>query len=73
MAGGGRWRCPRCGAEAQIGPRYGGEVVAVYCLCGSRGEPVRMVEAVGGGERGAACAGAPGPVQVMSGGGDERC
>lgn len=27
-----RVRCPECGAEAQVTPQYGGEVIAVYCL-----------------------------------------
>jgi len=33
------WRCPRCGSVAEIAPRVGDEVVAVYDLCGSRDEP----------------------------------
>jgi hypothetical protein len=27
-----RVRCPECGAETEVTPRYGGEVIAVYCL-----------------------------------------
>jgi hypothetical protein len=27
-----RFRCPECGEEAEVGPMYGEEVVAVYCL-----------------------------------------
>ena len=27
-----RVRCPECGAETEVSPQYGGEVIAVYCL-----------------------------------------
>ena len=27
-----RFHCPECGAEKEIAPRYGDEVVSVYCL-----------------------------------------
>jgi len=27
-----RVRCPECGAETELTPRYGQEVVAAYCL-----------------------------------------
>ena len=26
------FRCPRYGAETQLEPKYGGEIVSVYCL-----------------------------------------
>ena len=33
------WRCPRCGAVTEMDAQAGGEVVAVYDLCGSPDEP----------------------------------
>ncbi|HLJ60137.1 MAG TPA: hypothetical protein VKZ50_10435 [bacterium] len=27
-----RFRCPECGAETKVTPKYGDEVVSVYCL-----------------------------------------
>jgi len=27
-----RFYCPECGVETEIAPKYGGEIVSVYCL-----------------------------------------
>ena len=27
-----RFRCPECGAEKQLKPKFGGEIISVYCL-----------------------------------------
>lgn len=33
------WRCPRCGSIAVMEPQYGSELLAVYDLCRSTGDP----------------------------------
>jgi len=27
-----RFYCPECGEEIEVAPRYGGEIVSVYCV-----------------------------------------